>query len=206
MYLIAICDITYQACLPCYKKVIEQSQVVAVAPKQQGNAAADNRNASITDNLAPRSSPEKKGKKSDKDIASTDDIYGRLSFAGATSSGYIGAVTGEVPDHRMSMLETSFAEAVEERPDIMSPWIHAILFFRTDDSQSPVLEASVPKGRVCEVLVGIDVSSVLIVSIVLCRFQRILLQIFLTTPCPRFLTQQMDIPLQVAARHPMIMT
>lgn len=76
-----------------------------------------------------------------------DDIYGRLSFAGTDSSGYMLTYASE-PLERVSELESSMTGSVETKAEVLSPWIHSILFFRTDESMSPVLEAQVPKGRV----------------------------------------------------------
>lgn len=79
-----------------------------------------------------------------KPDAPLDDIYGRLSFAGST--GFLAAYGADQQDTRISELENSMES--DEKGNILSPWIHAILFFRTDESMSPVLEASVPRGRV----------------------------------------------------------
>jgi hypothetical protein len=110
----------------------------------------------IAENLAPRSvsfsnKPGEKKQPSEQEPAEdgADEIYGRLAFAGP-NSGYIAAVGEACPNSGMSALESSFADSVVVRSDLLSPWIHAILFFRTDDSQSPVLEALVPKGRISD--------------------------------------------------------
>lgn len=144
VHIIGSRNISSQACLPCYKKVIEQSQSSA-QNQLQDTPDRETRKGSISENLAatrgsnPRASVEG---------AAKDDIYGRLDFAGGDSGGFLTACDGDSAEQKLSTLESSFDATAEGSADILSPWIHAILFIRTDDSMSPVLEASVPRGRV----------------------------------------------------------
>ena len=107
---------------------------------------SESRRGSIAKQLAPRPSVDSRsvaGSSSKR----ADDIYGRLTYAGSEVPGFISTGNSGL-EPKISELESSFEETVDEKSNIFSPWIHAILFIRTDDSLSPVLEASVPKGRV----------------------------------------------------------
>ena len=124
--------------------MIEQSQSSAQNQLQEA-PDRETRKGSISENLA---ASRGSNLVASSEGATKDDIYGRLDFAGGDSAGFMTVCGGDGAEQKVSTLESSFDAVAEERADILSPWIHSILFIRTDDSMSPVLEASVPRGRV----------------------------------------------------------
>ncbi len=94
---------------------------------------SEDRRESVSENLAPHFETAK----------AADDIYGRLTFA----NGNAPLIDPNVEYGTRGSFEES--PAGEDTQFESSPWISAILFIRTDDSMTPVLESCVPAGKVC---------------------------------------------------------